>query len=83
MRIKKIGYKRRLECITNHEKNNFVRFNTPWSGPCPNIEYNKKELKKLEGYTPCAYDYSAWGQTLILFINDFEETFYSFSTGRI
>jgi len=75
MEIKKIGYKRKLECMTSYEKNNFVRFNTQWSGPCPDFKTTKKQEKKLLGYIPCAYDASAYDQNLVIFINDFEESF--------
>ena len=75
MEIKKIGYKRKLDCMTSHEKNNFVKFNTQWSGPCPDFKTTKKQEKSLEGYVACAYDASAFNQSLIIFINDFEESF--------
>ena len=75
MEIKKIGYKRKLECMTSYEKNNFVRFNTPWSGPCPDFKTTKKQEKSLDGYVVCAYDASAYDQNLVIFINDFEESF--------
>ena len=74
MEIKKIGYKRRLECLTNHEKQFFVRFDTCWSGPCPAIEYTKKQELRLEGYVACGYDASS-SYPLIIFINDSEEFF--------
>ena len=75
MKIKKIGYKRKLECMTSHEKKHYLKFSSFWRCHFPKFKKTKKQQKQLQGYVACAYDASAVFQTLIIFINDFEESF--------